>query len=439
MPAPNPFRRRSAALPVVMMVAIVTPPRTARGEPVPEIESVAVLDAVPLPADAPQGFLLGGLSDLAIASDSGSIGFWAVTDRGPNGSVVEPATGDAPPKTRRTLPIPGFVPLLVRLETVGDGDPGTLVAKETIPLVAASGSPTSGRPVAADLRAKPIVDPRTLLPVTPDPDGFDTEGIARTAEGGFWIAEEYVPSLAEVDASGRLLRRLVPRGVTIPGASCPVEDSLPADLVGRRDNRGFESLALSPDGTRLVAFLQSPLADPPAPAGTTEPLPPTVEVPLVVVDPRTGRTLAEHLYPMGDGDPDTCRWCVAAADGKVSAVAFDAAGSLLVLEQSDTDSRIYSVDLPAATAGRRTILAKTLVADLAPLAAAFQGHVVPGSDAPPERLSELKFEGMAVLGGNRVALVNDNDFDIAADGGGPAAPPSRRTCLWILRLPQATR
>jgi hypothetical protein len=43
---------------------------------------------------------------------------------------------------------------------------------------------------------------------------------------------------------------------------------------------------------------------------------------------------------------------------------------------------------------------------------------------------------MTILGPDRVALVNDNDFDIAVDGGGPASPPARRTCLWILRLPQ---
>jgi len=160
-----------------------------------------------------------------------------------------------------------------------------------------------------------------------------------------------------------------------------------------------------------------------------------IGVPLVVVDPVSGRTLAEHLYPLGDPDSDACRWCIAAADGKVSAIAAAGPRALLVLEQSDTESRLYRVEIPERSAPGRTPLGKTLVADLAPLAAAFQADVVPGSTAAPARLSELKFEGMTLLGPDRVALVNDNDFDIAADGGGPAVPAARRSCLWILRLP----
>ena len=204
-------------------------------------------------------------------------------------------------------------------------------------------------------------------------------------------------------------------------------------LACARVDRGLGARAVAPDGTRLYAFLQRPLADPPPAADA--PAEPSIGVPLVVVDPVSGRTLAEHLYPLGDPDSDACRWCIAAADGKVSAIAAAGPRALLVLEQSDTESRLYRVEIPERSAPGRTPLGKTLVADLAPLAAAFQADVVPGSTAAPARLSELKFEGMTLLGPDRVALVNDNDFDIAADGGGPAVPAARRSCLWILRLP----
>lgn len=417
--------------PLLALLGAATPAGIAA--PVPIVESVAILEECPLPhpGGAASGFRLGGMSDLVVAADAseGELGFWALTDRGPNGAVTEPAVEGVPPKTRRTLPLPGFAPLLVRLSVpvTAVGGPASARVVTAMPLSTSAGVAVSGRPAAADPRAKPIVDPATLAPVPVDPDGFDSEGLARTPDGRFWVAEEYLPSIAEFDAEGRLRRRLVPRGVALAGATCPVQDSLPADLARRRDNRGFESLALAPDGSRLFALLQSPLeAEAPA-TGVA----PELDVPLVVLDASSGSTLEKHAYRLGGGDGDTCDWCVAAADGKVSAVAAVGPRTLLVLEQSDVDLRVYRVDLVAGSARAE----KRLVADLAPLAADFHRSIAPGATEAPARLSDLKFEGMAVVGPDRVALVNDNDFDIAADGAAAASPPVRRTCLWVLRLP----
>jgi hypothetical protein len=80
-----------------------------------------------------------------------------------------------------------------------------------------------------------------------------------------------------------------------------------------------------------------------------------------------------------------------------------------------------------------------LIGDLGPLAATFQADIVPGSNEPPKPLSSLKFEGLALLEAGRIALVNDNDFDIDATGSAAADPAGRRTCLWILSLPSSGR
>jgi len=429
---PSPDRRLAVA--VVVLVLAAAP--AAALPPVPTVESVAVLPPrpIPLPDGGQAAFHLGGVSDLVAAPGPDGITLWGITDRGPNGTVTEPGRDGAPPRTRRTLPVAGFAPLLMRFSLPALRE-GRLEVEETIALAAAAGKPASGRPATVDPRAKPIVDPKTLEQVVVDADGYDTEGLARLGDGRFWIAEEYVPSLAEVGPDGTVRRRLVPRGVTLPGASCPVEDTLPADFVERRENRGFEALAVSPDGRRLFAFLQSPLGPPPVVGGVGTPAEPVTEVPLVVLDPDSGRPVAEHAYPLGSPESDACKWCVAAADGKISAIAAAGPRTILVLEQSDTESRIYRVDVPEAPAPGRTPLEKVLLVDLATLAGRFQADIVPGASAPPERLSELKFEGMALLGPDRLALVNDNDFDIAADGGGPATPPARQTRLWVLRIP----
>ena len=91
---------------------------------------------------------------------------------------------------------------------------------------------------------------------------LDPEGLVRAPDGGWFISDEYGPSILHFDASGALLSRL-----TVPEAFIPKRGSYPGANVfgrlaltsGRVRNRGFEGLTLTPDGRRLVAALQSPL------------------------------------------------------------------------------------------------------------------------------------------------------------------------------------
>jgi hypothetical protein len=414
------------------------------------IESMYVLEEgpLPLPSDSPAAsraldFRLGGISDLFLSGTTadGTIHLWGITDRGPNGFVEKPSSDGSPSKPLRTLPVPTFQPLLVKLalETSADpGKPGTLRVAEVKPISTADGGPSSGRPAVAPPRSKPMVDPATAQPLPIDPDGLDTEGLAPTADGGFWIAEEYGPSLLRLTSEGRMVRRIVPVGAVLgddkdPHAGCEVVEALPEACLRRADNRGFEGLARSPDGARLFTMLQSP----PEPlAGSTEE--DAIFVPLLVLDPVAGIPLAEYRYRLGEpGDQPAA---LVAADGKISALAATGNDTLLVLEQSATASRLYEVVLgPSVRTAARTVetVSKRLVADLAPLAPIFNRELTHGAAGAPEKLSDLKFEGLAVLAPGVVAIVNDNDFDMDAAGAAPAQPPIRRTCLWIVRYAPA--
>jgi hypothetical protein len=126
-----------------------------------------------------------------------------------------------------------------------------------------------------------------------------------------------------------------------------------------------------------------------------------------------------------------------AADGKISALIASGNDTLLVLEQSATASRLYEVKLgPVARPAASTVAtaSKRLVADLAPLAPIFNAELNRGASGAPGKLSDLKFEGLALLAPGVVAIVNDNDFDMDAAGAAPADPPIRRTCLWVVRF-----
>jgi len=418
------------------------------GEPgTATIESMYVLEdaPLPLPADTPAAsraldFRVGGISDLfhAETAADGTIHLWGITDRGPNGFVEKPSSDGSPAKPLRTLPVPTFQPLLLKLALeapAAAGEPGTLRVVDVKPIATADGGPASGRPAVAPPRSKPMVDPATAQPLPIDPDGLDTEGLAPANGGGFWIAEEYVPSLLRLTADGRMVRRIVPIGAVLGDgdgrrAGCEVVEALPEVCLRRADNRGFEGLARSPDGSRLFTMLQSP----PEPlAGATEE--DAVHVPLLVLDPVKGLPLAEYRYRLGE--PGEKPADLVAADGKISALSATDNDTLLVLEQSATASRLYEVKLgPVArpAAGKVATASKRLVADLAPLAPIFNAELNRGASGAPGKLSDLKFEGLALLAPGVVAIVNDNDFDMDAAGAAPADPSIRRTCLWVVRF-----
>jgi len=410
------------------------------------IESMYVLEdaPLPLPSDTPAAsraldFRVGGISDLfhAETAADGTIHLWGITDRGPNGFVEKPSSDGSPAKPLRTLPVPTFQPLLLKLALeapAAAGKPGTLRVVDVKPIATADGAPASGRPAVAPPRSKPMVDPATAQPLPIDPDGLDTEGLAPANGGGFWIAEEYVPSLLRLTADGRMVRRIVPIGAVLGDgdgrrAGCEIVEALPEVCLRRADNRGFEGLAQSPDGSRLFTMLQSP----PEPlAGATED---AVHVPLLVLDPVKGLPLAEYRYRLGE--PGEKPADLVAADGKISALSATGNDTLLVLEQSATASRLYEVKLgPVArpAAGKVATASKRLVADLAPLAPIFNAELNRGASGAPGKLSDLKFEGLALLAPGVVAIVNDNDFDMDAAGAAPADPSIRRTCLWVVRF-----
>ncbi|MEI6239401.1 MAG: esterase-like activity of phytase family protein [Planctomycetia bacterium] len=385
----------------------------------------------------PAGIAFGGVSDLASAADGGGR-LWATTDRGPNGTV------NIGGKKVRTLLHPGFAPEIMEIELPGDAAGHAARVVRTIPLSGRSGTPLSGRPNGVG-RDVPILDADSGTPLPGDPNGVDTEGIVQTKGGSFWMVEEYRPSLLHVSATGRVLMRFVPEGTKLDGADAEVLDVLPAAYANRRDNRGFESIAVSPDGSRLWTMLQSPLDN-----GKAKKVAEAGNVRLLAFDPVAMKPAAEHVYRLGDpADRGYLTTGAAVDDGKLCAMATIDADSLLVIEQDDKARvRLYRADLERATdtlqrdagshgptleetrnldaAGIRPV-GKTLVADLTPLVSEMRRDVY-GSDGATID-DPLKLEGIAILGPDRVAIVNDNDFGVNVRPGATC-----RSCLWVLRV-----
>lgn len=87
---------------------------------------------------------------------------------------------------------------------------------------------------------------------------LDPESMVLAPDGSFWISEEFGPFLLHVAADGRLLEPPLP----VPGVRSPQNPFL--DLAGGprperptlAASRGFEGLAISPDGDSLYALLE---------------------------------------------------------------------------------------------------------------------------------------------------------------------------------------
>ena len=167
---------------------------------------------------------------------------WALGDRGPNLKIKQARKDygvkglghlrDVP--GAKILPMPQIGPSLSELQITGD----SVDWLRTLPLRAASGAAVTGLPLPGGDAAsmEPLFD-LAGRPLGADPNGADSEAVVALADGSFWVAEEYGPSLMKVSAQGVVEVRWTPEGLTLPGAV----DLLPAVAGRRRLNRRAQS------------------------------------------------------------------------------------------------------------------------------------------------------------------------------------------------------
>ena len=122
-----------------------------------------------------------------------------------------------------------------------------------------------------------------------DPEGF----VVNPVSGNLLVSDEYGPSLYEFNRSGELLRTfstpaaLVPRNA-VSGVANFAGDT--GNTAGKRTNRGFEGLAISPDGKYTFAMLQSAMLDEGGGNGTLNRI--------VKFDNATGKDVEQYAYQM---------------------------------------------------------------------------------------------------------------------------------------------
>jgi len=365
---------------------------------------------------AGQDILLGGFSGLWVDSvnpTTGVMTLWANTDRGPN---LDPVNVDGDPALERPFALPAFQPRIATFTY----DPATnaLALTGQILLRKPDGSPMTGLPNiqgAAPGFAYTDEEPVDLFgnPIANDPLGADLEGLCRTSDGSIWMCDEYRPALYKFDATGLMLERFVPAGSNAFGATVGTE-AFPAVYAQRRDNRGFEAIAVWQD--RIYCFMQSPLDNPDVANDANSKSSRNNRI--AKFDPTTNSVVAEYIYVLEGGASDKIGDACAYGPGRFLVVERDSAvggGSLKKIFEIDLAGATDISTLPPAIAGPGGTLDKMTPAELA------AAGIVPVSKSMRVDLAAIgyangieKVEGLAMRDPSMLLVLNDDDFRMPA-------------------------
>jgi hypothetical protein len=272
---------------------------------------------------------------------------------------------------------------------------------------------------------------------------FDSEGFHRLPNGNYLIADEYGPSVYEFSPTGTKLRAFgVPANLRpkTAGGSLDYVNGRPTIATGRQDNRGYEGLTVSPDGSKAYAILQDPLTNEGNPDGRRGRFLRVVEF-----DTATGLSTAQYAYELESLADINAR--IAGTDrdfgpnaqGRnigVSSITALADGSFLVIERDNRGlgveeasgnpdpigtKRVFRIHLDGATdisddlltggllpAGAKAVDKQLFVDVQAALQAAGLNSV--------EKLEGLTFGPILSDGSIAMYIVSDNDFSVTQNG-----------------------
>lgn len=258
-------------------------------------------------------------------------------------------------------------------------------------------------------------NPTSTLGNSMDPEGF----VVNPKTGNFLVSDEYGPSVREFDRNGNLLRtfttptNLIPRNAA-SGVSNFAGDT--GNTAGKRTNRGFEGLAISPDGKYAYAMLQSAMLDEGAGDGKVNRI--------VKFDIDTGNAVGQYAYQMKQAKPGQgISSLVAINDHEFYVLERNNRGVGVGSDFLTADKEVYKIDISGATDVSNI--------DLDAAGAAYTKVTKSGVilDLDADTLAALgnkspeKWEGLAIgpklADGSFLMLAGtDNDYSVTQNGTG---------------------
>lgn len=282
---------------------------------------------------------------------------------------------------------------------------------------------------------------------------FDPEGFVVGSNGNYYVADEYGPSLYEftpVDVGGGTIEARFVRAFQTPANLIPKTSGGTVDYVagrptittGRQDNRGFEGIAISPDGKTLTAVMQDPLVN----EGASNDGRRSQNLRVVTFDTQTGESTGQFAYQLesiADLNTGLSNPFSATNQGRsigLSAIVALNDSQFLVLERDNrglgvdnpypgfdatlTDvahKQLYLVDLTGATdiSGISLAGSNSLPSGVTPVMKSSFFDIL-GALESSQLIVPEKLEGLAIgprlnNGDYSLILVTDNDFSVTQD------------------------
>ena len=332
----------------------------------------------------------GGLSSLTYEGKNaaGDMVFWSNTDRGPNANEVKIKDSKI---VHRPFMNPAFRPYWLKFSV--NLKSGRVKILEKIDL-GMSGLPNKqSDEVPVDKKGNELA--RDVKGIDPESMCFDGEFV--------WMGEEYRPSILKFNLKGKLLRRFVPQNTYSPKERVlmpEIREVLPEKLKKIKENRGFEGLACSLGN--VYAVLQSPMPE----DGNT----------ILIFQFNTAREKVEkeHLYQLNLLEAD-----------KIGDLTVKGDDFFIIEQKSETGPLSYHkvFQFKLTNIDDQGYIQKKLALDLVKLKYDFAEKV----------------EGIAILDDGKIAIINDNDFELTGEWdkkkGKAKTDPDKKSFLGIFPKP----
>ncbi|MDX2191231.1 MAG: esterase-like activity of phytase family protein, partial [Bacteroidota bacterium] len=349
----------------------------------------------------------GGFSGLHYIQGTNGLEYYTLGDRGPNVDANAAATA-------KLFPQPAYAPKYHKIKLMPDQ---TISITSSITFKRPGGANVSGLvpPISLGGTGEIALDiPRNTL--TGDDWGIDCEGIVEGKMNDLWVCDEYGVNVWRFNKNdGTLINRYSPFG-TIIGGNLP----LPSSYQFKRANRGFEGVAVTPNGM-VYALIQSPMFNPTSAVQSTSRI-----HRLLQLNPATGE--AKTFAYVNDGAKANTR----VQDWKLGDLVAVNDNEFLVIEHTDRtpySKNVYKIDISAATAltvtsgfvnGTATGLTLEQLTNTTGLTA---NAIVPVSKMLVADLQDYGYdqnlgmdkpEGLTIVDANTIAVTNDNDFQVSS-------------------------
>ncbi len=258
-------------------------------------------------------------------------------------------------------------------------------------------------------------NPTNVLGNALDPEGF----VINPRNGNLLVSDEYGPSLYEFNRSGVLVKTFTTPANLVPrsAANLPNYANDTGNTLGKRVNRGFEGLAISPDGKFAYAQLQSATLGEGGGNGTSSRI--------VKFDVDSGAAVAQYAYFMqGSNQGRGTSALVALGDERFLVLERNNRGvGVPNAELASPLKSVYQIDLAGASDVSGVVIGNSSLP--AGLVAASKGATpfinLAANTLPALGLSPEKWEGLAVgpqlADGSYLLLAGtDNDYSVTQNG-----------------------